>query len=46
MPFDLWVYGTHPHILIPQGECVVDPGYWIYTPPPSERRLYRREIPV
>lgn len=46
MPFDVWKYGNRPVILIREGQCVIDPGFWIYTPPPHQLLLGEPPLPM
>lgn len=39
MPYDVWSYTKRPHIIVHQGACVIDPGFWTYTPPERAVRL-------
>lgn len=46
MPFDVWKYGKRPHIQVHEGQCIIDPGFWMYTPPPQALRAGDNPIAV
>lgn len=34
-PMSFTVYRKNGTILLHKGQCVIDPSFWIYTPPPK-----------